>query len=121
MVCVDRLVGSESCIVPVNGVVNGGLGGASPGDGEGEGEGGGAAVVVGCPGNSNRSSRGKKKGKEVGGRAVVEIECRICQEEGEEADLEIPCGCNGTLKVFFFVLFSSSSLIFFPLSDLVKC
>ncbi|XP_042468366.1 uncharacterized protein LOC122051335 [Zingiber officinale] len=93
MVCIDRLVGSESCIVPANGVVNGGFGGASPG----EGEGGRAAVVVGCPGNINRSSRGKKKkDKEVGGRVVVE--CRICQEEGEEEDMEIPCACNGTLK-----------------------
>ncbi|XP_077229530.1 uncharacterized protein LOC143862375 [Tasmannia lanceolata] len=26
------------------------------------------------------------------------IECRICQEEDEEHEMEAPCGCNGTLK-----------------------
>ena len=26
-------------------------------------------------------------------------ECRICQEEGEEDDMEAPCACNGTIKV----------------------
>ncbi|KAG6512536.1 hypothetical protein ZIOFF_030657 [Zingiber officinale] len=26
-------------------------------------------------------------------------ECRICQEEGDECDLESPCACTGTLKV----------------------
>nr|DAD25274.1 TPA_asm: hypothetical protein HUJ06_026738 [Nelumbo nucifera] len=26
------------------------------------------------------------------------IECRICQEEGEEHEMEAPCGCSGTLK-----------------------
>lgn len=26
-------------------------------------------------------------------------ECRICQEEDDEKDMEAPCACNGTLKV----------------------
>ncbi|XP_024970592.1 uncharacterized protein LOC112509721 [Cynara cardunculus var. scolymus] len=29
---------------------------------------------------------------------MVIRECRICQEEDEEHDLESPCACNGTLK-----------------------
>ncbi|XP_072970966.1 uncharacterized protein [Typha angustifolia] len=35
--------------------------------------------------------RKNKKGGDV-------IECRICQEEGEESEMEVPCACNGTLK-----------------------
>jgi hypothetical protein len=27
------------------------------------------------------------------------IECRICQEEGEEDAMDSPCACTGTLKV----------------------
>ncbi|CAA6667728.1 unnamed protein product [Spirodela intermedia] len=26
------------------------------------------------------------------------IECKICQEEGEEGDMEAPCACSGTIK-----------------------
>lgn len=26
-------------------------------------------------------------------------ECRICQEEDEDKEMEAPCACNGTLKV----------------------
>lgn len=26
------------------------------------------------------------------------VECKICQEEGEECEKKAPCGCNGTLK-----------------------
>lgn len=36
-------------------------------------------------------------------------ECRICQEEDEDEDLESPCACSGTLKVLFFLLFIHSS------------
>ncbi|MQM16491.1 hypothetical protein Taro_049449 [Colocasia esculenta] len=28
------------------------------------------------------------------------IECRICQEEGEEGDMEVPCACTGTIKTY---------------------
>ncbi|KAK6146354.1 hypothetical protein DH2020_020223 [Rehmannia glutinosa] len=33
-------------------------------------------------------------------------ECRICQEEDDEKDMEAPCACNGTLKVQAFVFAS---------------
>lgn len=43
----------------------------------------------------------------VGERGVSEeealiqsVECRICQEEDSIKNLEIPCACNGSLKVF---------------------
>lgn len=29
------------------------------------------------------------------------VECRICQEDDTIQNLDIPCGCNGTLKVFY--------------------
>ncbi|XP_066310441.1 uncharacterized protein [Miscanthus floridulus] len=35
-------------------------------------------------------------GMGVDGKGV--IECRICQEEGEEAAMDSPCACTGTLK-----------------------
>lgn len=28
------------------------------------------------------------------------VECRICQEEDNTRNLEVPCACNGSLKVF---------------------
>ncbi|RZC47614.1 hypothetical protein C5167_040559 [Papaver somniferum] len=31
---------------------------------------------------------------------MMMIECRICQEEDEEHQMEAPCACNGTLKVY---------------------
>ena len=40
-------------------------------------------------------------------------ECKICQEEDEEKDMEAPCACNGTLKVAFFSPFLSQSLHLF--------
>jgi len=30
------------------------------------------------------------------------VECRICQEDDTLQNLDIPCGCNGTLKVFLY-------------------
>lgn len=41
-----------------------------------------------------------KKKKKV----KVRVECRICQEDEEETDMEAPCACNGTLKVCFFYI-----------------
>ena len=32
---------------------------------------------------------------------IQTVECRICQEEDSIKNLEIPCACNGSLKVFF--------------------
>jgi hypothetical protein len=37
------------------------------------------------------------------------IECRICQEEGEEDAMDSPCACAGTLKVRRFASFLLSS------------
>ncbi|XP_047317772.1 uncharacterized protein LOC124921190 isoform X2 [Impatiens glandulifera] len=37
-------------------------------------------------------------GDEGCSKKVVREECRICQEEDEEQDMEVPCSCNGTLK-----------------------
>lgn len=41
------------------------------------------------------------------------IECRICQEEGEEAAMDSPCACTGTLKVTPSLSFSLP-VSFFP-------
>nr|CAB3475083.1 unnamed protein product [Digitaria exilis] len=35
----------------------------------------------------------------VGADGKGVIECRICQEEGEEDAMDSPCACTGTLKV----------------------
>lgn len=32
---------------------------------------------------------------------IQSVECRICQEEDSIKNLEIPCACSGSLKVFF--------------------
>lgn len=38
---------------------------------------------------------------------IQSIECRICQEEDSIKNLEVPCACNGSLKVkFLFNLYS---------------
>lgn len=29
-------------------------------------------------------------------------ECRICHDEDEDSNMEIPCSCSGSLKVAFF-------------------
>lgn len=31
---------------------------------------------------------------------IQAVECRICQEEDSIRNLEVPCACNGSLKVF---------------------
>jgi hypothetical protein len=40
-------------------------------------------------------------------KSGVMVECRICQEEGDEAYMETPCSCKGSLKAS---LISSASL-----------
>ena len=30
------------------------------------------------------------------------VECRICQEDDTLQNLDIPCACSGTLKVFLY-------------------
>jgi hypothetical protein len=48
----------------------------------------------------------------VDGKGI--IECRICQEEGEEAAMDSPCACAGTLKVRSPLFLSLSP--YFPIS-----
>ena len=43
-------------------------------------------------------------------------ECRICQEEDEEQDMESPCACNGTLKVIYIFLDFSLFNLFYACS-----
>ncbi|THU59590.1 hypothetical protein C4D60_Mb07t03700 [Musa balbisiana] len=79
MVCVDGIIASAACFEPVN------PGGSPQADS--------GAVEEGCSVSRTAIAGHKKKGGEM-------IECRICQEEGDECDMETPCACNGTLKVF---------------------
>lgn len=85
MVCVDRIIAS-ACF-----------------DASGAGETGAQAVDETGEENKSRISAEKKrnsgKSKNKAGGEVVE--CRICQEEGDESDMESPCACTGTLKVNF--------------------
>ncbi|KAM7489602.1 hypothetical protein LguiB_027086 [Lonicera macranthoides] len=50
--------------------------------------------------NKNSSSNNKSDGgcEDEGCCSKKIRECRICQEEDEEEDMEAPCACNGTLK-----------------------
>lgn len=34
------------------------------------------------------------------------VECRICHDEDEESNMEIPCACCGSLKVMVLILHS---------------
>ena len=36
---------------------------------------------------------------------IQTVECRICQEEDDVKNLEAPCACSGSLKVYFFKFF----------------
>nr|XP_029117405.1 uncharacterized protein LOC105034300 isoform X1 [Elaeis guineensis] len=80
MVCVDRII-APACLEAGNG---GGGGYGAP------------AVDVGV-GKEGSSEKKKANSKKREGEGVV-TECRICQEEGEESEMEAPCACNGTLK-----------------------
>ncbi|CAA7396661.1 unnamed protein product [Spirodela intermedia] len=46
---------------------------------------------------SDKFHKSKKKTTERKGFGEV-AECRICQEEGEENEMETPCACSGTLR-----------------------
>lgn len=91
MVCVDRLIAS-ACFESVN---------------ERErllrGAGGGGEVVIHNDLLSSVNNSGvvfvkNSNGGGVGCSEKVVRECRICQEEDEEHQMEAPCACNGTLK-----------------------
>lgn len=77
MVCVDRIIAS-ACFESVHGgVFESGEGAES------------ISANAGVSLKNNGEGCSKKEDM---------VECRICQEEGEERDMEAPCGCNGTLK-----------------------
>lgn len=91
MVCVDRIIASAACFE----------GSSSESDGE-------TSINVNAAENVNAFSGmiSLKKSKSFNGKDIGEgsstkvsvRECRICQEEDEEKDMESPCACNGTLK-----------------------
>ncbi|GJM93531.1 hypothetical protein PR202_ga10094 [Eleusine coracana subsp. coracana] len=43
-------------------------------------------------------------------KSGVMVECRICQEEGDEAYMETPCSCKGSLKASFLCFFICADL-----------
>lgn len=92
MICIDRLIAS-ACFESVN-------------ERERLLGGGDDEVVVTQNNLPSVTSNGKNKnsGGEGCSKNIVR-ECRICQEEDEEHEMEAPCACNGTLKVDFFLLF----------------
>ncbi|XP_028054073.1 E3 ubiquitin-protein ligase MARCH5-like [Camellia sinensis] len=90
MVCVDRLIAS-ACFESVNERERP-LRGASGGE-----------VVIDNDLLSSVNNSGvvfvkNSNGGGVGCSEKVVRECRICQEEDEEHQMEAPCACNGTLK-----------------------
>ena len=40
------------------------------------------------------------------------VECRICQDEGFDSNMETPCSCCGSLKVGFFRRCSNFCILF---------
>ncbi|KAJ4730463.1 RING/FYVE/PHD zinc finger superfamily protein [Rhynchospora pubera] len=90
MVCVDRIIAS-ACF-------------------EASGAGGeGGAQVAEEVGDENKSRNSSEKNKRNSGKSTSKnkskskvggevVECRICQEEGDDSDMEAPCACSGTLK-----------------------
>ncbi|KAJ4810426.1 RING/FYVE/PHD zinc finger superfamily protein [Rhynchospora pubera] len=90
MVCVDRIIAS-ACF-------------------EASGAGGeGGAQVAEEVGDENKSRNSSEKNKRNSGKSTSKnkskskvggevVECRICQEEGDDSDMEAPCACAGTLK-----------------------
>ncbi|CAL5348078.1 unnamed protein product [Camellia sinensis] len=93
MVCVDRLIAS-ACFESVNERERL-LRGAS-------GASGGEVVIdndlLSSVNNSGVVFVKNSNGGGVGRSEKVVRECRICQEEDEEHQMEAPCACNGTLK-----------------------
>lgn len=109
MVCVDRIIASAACFQESSSTAAAAAAAA-------------AATVSGVERESvAQESVNVRVGGENGGGIVAKDgvfvgegcsfsaakgkgslrECRICQEEDEEKDMEAPCACNGTLKVSF--------------------
>lgn len=40
---------------------------------------------------------------------IQSVECRICQEEDSINNLEIPCACSGSLKVYLYIFLRQCS------------
>ncbi|KAL8482800.1 hypothetical protein ACS0TY_025725 [Phlomoides rotata] len=89
MVCVDRIISSATCFQES----------ASSSTVGREREQEGSVNLSVC---ENGDKDGVFGGEGFSISAVKEKgslrECRICQEEDEEKDMEAPCACNGTLK-----------------------
>lgn len=85
MVCVDRIIAS-ACF-----------------DASRASEAGAQAAEEAGEESKSRKSAEKKRnsGKSKNKAGGEMVECRICQEEGEDSDMESPCACSGTLKVNF--------------------
>lgn len=47
--------------------------------------------------------------KSIGSSPSKLVECRICHEEDEDSNMEIPCSCCGSLKVCYVVRVIDSS------------
>lgn len=61
------------------------------------------------------------EGKEEREEVIQMKECRICQEEDTVQNLDMPCACSGTLKVFFIKSFLIYIVFFFGLLLSINC
>lgn len=100
MVCVDRIIVASTCFESVHN----GERDRNRSDGVGVGIGIGATSKDGNVSESVVSVKGNEEGSSCSLKKVEMVECRICQEEAEVLAMEAPCACNGTLKVFTFLL-----------------
>lgn len=137
MVCVDRIIASSSSsvtgtvVAEASSVNNNGNGGREnlllidaktdencglSFKNEQNRDGSSSCMVFKCQ-ESEKGNCGENRLKGKNGNLNLNLrECRICQEEDSEQDMEVPCACNGTLKVspsllfllFFWVVFKSN-------------
>lgn len=56
---------------------------------------------------------------DIGSKKVVD--CRICHDEDEDSNMEVPCSCSGTLKVNHTNLFHRICFRFIIFSVLFMC
>ncbi|XP_057781396.1 uncharacterized protein LOC130999776 isoform X2 [Salvia miltiorrhiza] len=93
MVCVDRIIASAACFQESPSS-------SAAAERESEAQ---DSVDVSVVGGENGGAIAAEDGVfggdgcDVRGKGSLR-ECRICQEEDEEQDMEAPCACNGTLK-----------------------
>lgn len=99
MVCVDRIIIATTCFGDSSVNNNGGREALLTTDAVNENS---NVEIINSrkPHEENFSSKSSSGGDGGEGSSKVSVrECRICQEEDEETDMEAPCACNGTLKV----------------------